>query len=172
MSFGSVGRIRSISSRSRCATSISFDADQRPDPEVDALLARCTSRPCRPLRPQARPWPRRSAARWRRRGRRRSGSSNSSAERRSVLASRLTWTRLPFVRPTAARIVVAPERRLHVAGREVERGETIGIDPDAHGDLAAALDGHPLDTRQRRELRLQRAQQPVGDGRHAALAWR
>ena len=38
MSFGSVGRMRSISSRSRCATSISFDADQRPDPKVDALL--------------------------------------------------------------------------------------------------------------------------------------
>ena len=96
-------------------------------------------------------------------------SSNSAAERRSVFASRLIWTRLPFVRPTAARIVVAPQRRLHIAGREVERGEPIGIDPDAHGDLAAALDGDPLDAGQRRELRLQRAQQPIGDGRHAPL---
>ena len=34
---------------------------------------------------------------------------------------------------------------------------------------AAALEGHPLDTGQRRELRLQRAQQPIRDGRHAAL---
>ena len=65
--------------------------------------------------------------------------------------------------------VVAPQRRLHVAGREVERGETIRVDPDAHGDLTAAFDGDPLDAGQRRELRLQRAQQPIGDGRHAPL---
>ena len=38
----------------------------------------------------------------------------------------------------------APERRLHVAGSEVDRRQPIGIDPDAHGDLPAALDGHAL----------------------------
>ena len=65
--------------------------------------------------------------------------------------------------------VVALEGCLHVSGREVERGEAIGVDPDSHGDLTAALEGDPLDTGQRRELGLQRAQQPIRDGRHAAL---
>ncbi len=38
MSFGSVGRIRSISSRSRCATSISFEPISGQIAKVDALL--------------------------------------------------------------------------------------------------------------------------------------
>ena len=55
-------------------------------------------------------------------------------------------------------VVVALQRGVHVAGREVERGQPIGIDPDPHGDRPPALD---VVTRwtpaQRRELRLQRA---------------
>src|SRR5213594_2902617 len=68
--------------------------------------------------------------------------------------------------------VVAPQRGVHVAGREVERGEAVRVDPDPHGNLAAALDGHALDARQCRQLRLQRSQQPIGHGRHAALCGR
>ena len=44
-------------------------------------------------------------------------------------------------------VVVAPEGRLHVARRQVERRQPVGIDPDPHRELAAALDAHPLDAR-------------------------
>ena len=56
-----------------------------------------------------------------------------------------------------------------LAGLGLERGKTIGVDPDAHGDLAATFEGHALDAGECRQLRLQRAQQPIRDGRHAAL---
>ena len=50
---------------------------------------------------------------------------------------------------------------MHVAGREIQRGEAIGIDPDAHRDRPAALEADALHARQGRELRLQRAREPV-----------
>ena len=168
MSFGSVGRIRSISSRSALRHVELVRADERPDAEVHAFLlavlrdrmassAPSSTRATSLRRTMA---PSRSAT---------MRSANSSAERRSVLASRLTCTRLPFVWPDRREIVVALERGLHVAGREIERGEPIRIDPHAHGELAPAFDGHALHACDRRELRLQRAHQPVGDRRHAAL---
>ena len=69
-------------------------------------------------------------------------------------------------------VVVAAQRRVHVAGREVERGQAVGVDPHSHGDLAATLDGHALHAGQGRELWLERAQQPIGDGRHVPLGGR
>ena len=60
MSSGSVGRMRSISSRRRLGDLDLVGADQRPDAEVDALLARCTWRPGRPPRRRARRAPRRA----------------------------------------------------------------------------------------------------------------
>ena len=69
-------------------------------------------------------------------------------------------------------VVVSPQRRLHVARRETERREPVGIDPDAHRELACALEAHALHARHRGELRLERAREPVGDRRDVALARR
>ena len=67
-------------------------------------------------------------------------------------------------------VVVALQGAVHVAGREPQRGQPVGVDPDTHRDLAPALDRHPLHAGQRRELRLQCAYQPVGDAGHGPLA--
>ena len=48
--------------------------------------------------------------------------------------------------------VVSPQRGLNVAWREIERGEAIGINPDAHRKRASPFDGHAQDASQRREL--------------------
>ena len=45
--------------------------------------------------------------------------------------------------PDRGEVVVAPERGLHVARRQVERRQPLGIDPDPHRDLASALDASP-----------------------------
>ena len=102
MSFGRVGRIRSISSRSRCATSISFEPTNgqmpRYTPSVRLYLATISA--------SSAPFSTRATSLSRTMAPPRSvtmRSSNSSVLRRSVLARRLTCTRLPFVRPTAAR---------------------------------------------------------------------
>ena len=102
MSFGRVGRIRSISARSRCATSISFEPTSGQTPRYTPSLplyfatksassAPSSTRATSLSRTMAPP---RSAT---------ISRLNSSVERRSVFASRLIWTRLPLVWPTAAR---------------------------------------------------------------------
>ena len=102
MSAGSVGRMRSISERSAAATSISFEPGSGHTPRytacwslylaiMDASSAPSSTRATSLRRTMA---PSRSLTMrfW-----------NSSAARRSVLASRLICTRLPLVWPTAAR---------------------------------------------------------------------
>ncbi len=66
-------------------------------------------------------------------------------------------------------IVVALQRGLHVAGREVQSGQAIRVDPDPHRELASALEADALHAWERRELRLQRANEPIGDLGQAAL---
>ena len=60
-------------------------------------------------------------------------------------------------------VVVALQRGVYVAGREVERGQPVGVDPDPHGDGTAAHDVHPLHPRQGGELGLHVAGEPVGE---------
>ncbi len=66
-------------------------------------------------------------------------------------------------------VVVALQRRVHVARRQVQGGEAIRIDPDAHRDGPAAQHVHALHAGERRELRLQVAREPVGQLRDVAL---
>src|SRR6185436_3123813 len=64
---------------------------------------------------------------------------------------------------------VALERGVHVARRKTARCEPVGVDPYAHRQRPAALDGHALHARQRRQLRLQRAREPIGQRWHVTL---
>jgi hypothetical protein len=67
-------------------------------------------------------------------------------------------------------VVVALDRRVDVARRQVDRGEAIGVDPDAHRDRPPAfLVGDALHAGDRRQLRLHVARQPVGELRETAL---
>jgi hypothetical protein len=75
---------------------------------------------------------------------------------------------LVFRASDGGEVVVALERRVHIARREPERCETIGIDPDAHRQLLPAFERDALHARQGRELWLQRPQEPVGDLRGVA----
>ena len=79
---------------------------------------------------------------------------------------------VPFRLAHRGEVIVPPQRRVHVTRREVERGQAIRIDPDAHGDLTAAFHRHALHPRQRRELRLQRPHQPIRHARYVALGRR
>ena len=157
MSFGSVGRMRSISSRRRCATSISFDADERPDAEVDGLLLVVLGDHVGFL------------------GAELDARDVAQAHDRAVavgddqvlellgraqvgVREQVDLHEVALGLADGGEVVVALQRRVHVAGREVERGEAIGIDPDAHRDLAAALDAsRAARPRSVDELRLQRA---------------
>ncbi len=66
-------------------------------------------------------------------------------------------------------VVVALERGLHVAGRKIAFGEPHRVYPDAHGQRLAAFEAHSLHTRKSRKLRLQCASEPVGELRNAAF---
>ena len=41
-------------------------------------------------------------------------------------------------------LIVPPKSTLYTAGREVEGRQSVGINPDPHGDLAVSLEGDPL----------------------------
>ena len=69
-------------------------------------------------------------------------------------------------------VVVAPQGPEDITGREVVRRQPIGIDPDTHGDRTAANDIGPLHAGDRRQLRLERARQPIGDCRNVPLLGR
>ncbi len=102
MSAGSVGRMRSISARSRAATSISFEPTSgqmpryTPSSPLRFAIMSASSAPSSTLATSLRRTtaPSRSVT---------MRLSNSATERRSVLASRLTCTWSPFAWPTAAR---------------------------------------------------------------------
>ena len=136
---GSVGRMRSISSRRRCATSISFDADERPDAEVDAFALVVLGDHVGLLgaeldaRDVAQAHDRAVAV----------GDDQvlELVDRAQVgVREQVDLDEVALGLADGGEVVVALQRRVHVAGREVERGEAVGIDPDAHRDLAAALD--------------------------------
>ncbi len=74
--------------------------------------------------------------------------------------------------PDGGEIVVAPQRREHVARRQVVGRQPVWIDPDAHRDRPAADDVGALHAGDRCELRLQRTRQPVGDRRDVTLLGR
>ena len=139
MSFGSVGRMRSISARSRCATSISFDADERPDAEVDGLLVVVLGDHVGlfgaelDARDVAQAHDRAVAV----------GDDQvlELVDRAQVgVREQVDLDEVALGLADGGEVVVALQRRVHVAGREVERGEPVGIDPDAHRDRPAALE--------------------------------
>src|SRR5438876_557705 len=70
--------------------------------------------------------------------------------------------------PHGGEVVVALQRRVHVAGREIERGQPVGVDPDPHGDGPPTEHVHALHAGQRRELGLHVAGEPVGERRNLA----
>ena len=66
-------------------------------------------------------------------------------------------------------VIVAPQRGLHIAGREVVGRKAIGIDPHAHSDLPSTFNRDALHPGQGGQLRLQGSQQPIRQRRHGPL---
>ena len=168
MSFGSVGRIRSISARRSCGHVDLVHPHERPHAQVDALLLAVLGDHVRLFGAQLDPGhvaqPHDGAA---------AVGDDQVAElldRAEVgVGQQVDLDQVALGLAHGREVVVAPERRGHVARGQVERGQPLGIDPDPHGELAAAFDRDPLHARQGGELRLQRAQQPVADGGHVAV---
>ena len=169
MSLGSVGRIRSISSRSRRCDLDLIGADERPYPKVDAFRPVVLRDEVGLFGPQLDPGhvaePHDGAA-----------AIGDDQVREFInraqvrVGHEVDLHLISLGLADGGKVVVALERRLHVTGREVECGQAIGVDPDAHGDLAPALVvGHALNALDRRKLRLHGAKQVIGDRWHAAL---
>ncbi len=66
-------------------------------------------------------------------------------------------------------VIVASQRCVNIARRQVLRRQLIGINPHAHRNRSRALEADALHAGERGKLRLQRARQPIGDRRHVAL---
>ena len=88
---------------------------------------------------------------------------NSSTERRSVFAVRLTWRSEPLVRPTAARKLLSRKRAADLVRADVERGQPVGLQPDAHGESASAENVRPLHAFERGQARLHDAHEIIRD---------
>ena len=80
-----------------------------------------------------------------------------------MLAVRLTWISEPLVWPTAERKLLAASACADLGRADVERRHPVGLEPDAHGEGAAAQDVRALHAFEGGEARLHDAHQVIGD---------